>query len=475
MQTKLKIFILTLLMTVLFVQPTYASSGFQSSQGAVVGKVICQSDITEQYIIYGRLSMATSDGYRVYQTGKFFYVQPTDSDSKLYLQQRIGQGVKAFGTLELLKGSSEILYSNTMTDYNPKDDYGVMEPAYGEAGPHKWIGFGVALDQYRANTTKLAKSTDVINTLADFADILPRTICTVNNETYFYDPATKKKFELNEAVSALTGTKTAFTPDNPAFLAPIRNFWQANFKQSYLIEQSQKAYAQMTRAHGGFVYITGLSGRANNLMQSVPAIRPDMDKFMDLTESQCPVEFTDWASPAVFYGRISGTPNNESHLLTTPRPPQILEDEEIEFITPTYTGPYYPEDKPESLIKAIEANQAVSESWPIGWQGQGTLYPGFTPHQYAQYEGQYVWMTGTRVLVYEIITCTTNKDGEVECSTSINHVQYGNMKEGTFSHGNSTTTVTLVGYYINPDHIITKQQYNYLLNLIRELVLKGGS
>ncbi len=468
----LKVFILTLLMTVILVQPIYASSGFQSSQGAVVGKVICQSDITEQYIIYGRLSMATSDGYKVYQTGKFFYVQPTDSDSKFYLQQRIGQGVKAFGTLELLKGSSEILYSNTITEYNPQDDYGVMEPAYGEAGPHKWIGFGVAQDQYRANTTKLNKSTDVINTLADFADILPRTICTVNNETYFCDPATKKKFELSEAVSALTGIKTAFTPDNPAYLAPIRNFWQANFKQGYQIEQSQKAYAQMNRAHGGFVYITGLSGKANNLLEGVPAIRPDMDKFMTLVETQSPVEFTDWATPAVFYGRISGTPNNETYLATTPRPQPLLEGEE--YITPYFTGPYFSEDKPESLVKAIETTHAIFESWPIGWQGQGTLYPGFTPQQYSQYEGQNVWMTGTRVLVYEITTCTTNEDGETECSTSISHVRRGNMEEGMFTHGDSTTTVTLVGHYISPDHIITKHQYNHLLNLIRELIFKGG-
>lgn len=470
----LKIIILTLLMTVFFIQPAHASGGFQSSQAAVVGKVICQSDITEQFIIYGRLSMATSDGYKVYQTGKFFYVQPTDKISRDYLSQKINQGVKAFGTLEMVRGTSEILYSNTINPYSPEDDKGLIEPAFGTTGPFKWLGFGVAQDQYKTTTINLNKSTNAINTLVHFADLLPRTIKTDSKETAFYNPITKKSFRLDEATTALCGIKNDFTPDSPAFLAPIRNFWQANFKQSYLIEQSQKAYAQMSRAHGGFVYITGLSGRANNLMQSVPAIRPDMDKFMNLVESQSPVEFTDWATPAVFYGRISGTPNNESYLLTTPRPPQIPEDEEIEFITPTYTGPYYSEDKPESLIKAIETNQAISEAWPIGWQGQGTLYPGFTPHQYAQYEGQYVWMTGTRVLVYEIITCTTNKDGEEECSTSISHVQNGNMKEGTFSHGNSTTTVTLIGHYINPDHIITKQQYNYLLNLIRELIFKGG-
>ena len=105
----------------------------------------------------------------------------------------------------------------------------------------------------------------------------------------------------------------------------------------------------------------------------------------------------------------------------------------------------------------------------IGWQGGGSLFPGFTPEQYAQYSGHYVWMSGIRVLVYEIETC--NKD---ECSTTTAHIEHGNMEEGTFVSGDTTTTVTLIGHYIKPDHIIIKPQYNYLLNLIREITFKGG-
>ena len=100
----------------------------------------------------------------------FFYVTPTDQDSKRFIEQRIGQGVKAFGQLELMRGAinSEILYSNRIIEYKPEDDLGVMEPAYGAIGPLKWIGFGVAQDQYRVSSIKLDKSTDAIKTLVNF-------------------------------------------------------------------------------------------------------------------------------------------------------------------------------------------------------------------------------------------------------------------------------------------------------------------
>ena len=125
----------TIILTILFLLllPTFAladefgsSSGLQSRQAAIVGKVICKSDITEQYIVYGRLSLVTSQGFRVYEAGKFFYVTPTDQDSKRFIEQRIGQGVKAFGQLELMRGAinSEILYSNRIIEYKPEDDLG---------------------------------------------------------------------------------------------------------------------------------------------------------------------------------------------------------------------------------------------------------------------------------------------------------------------------------------------------------------
>ena len=60
-----------------------------------MGKVICQSDITEQYIVYGRLSLVTSQGFGSMKP-ESFYVTPTDQDSKRFIKQRIGQGVKAF-------------------------------------------------------------------------------------------------------------------------------------------------------------------------------------------------------------------------------------------------------------------------------------------------------------------------------------------------------------------------------------------
>lgn len=470
-----------------------SSFGIQSRQAAVVGKVIGESDVTGYYIVYGRLSLVTSQGYRVYETGKFFYVSPTTKDSKEFIKQRVGQGIKAFGQLELVRSSvnSEVLYTNQIIPYKPEDDYGVMEPAYGAAGPHEWIGFGVAQDQYRVSGIKVEKSTDVINTLAGFTELLlqgGRTILTDNRsgEAVFYEPKTKKVFEIKDIVSALTGTKTEFTPNKKDFLAPIRNFWQKYIKQNWLMERSKQAYAEMSRALKGYVFILGQLGKANNLMESVPVMRPDIDKFMTYIESRSGQGFSKWASPAVFYGRISGTPDRYTYLLITPK--EVIPEnpwEEIEYINPTFTGTYYAEDNPNLLVEHIAEikNNNIPqvnsddpsehyrdiEKWPIGYQGPGSLYRGFIAEQYAHYAGQNIWMTGTRVLVYKIVSC--NKDG---CSVSYEHVEYGNMQEGTFGSGDNTTTVTLVGHYIKPEHIITKPQYNLLLDLIKELIFKGG-
>lgn len=495
-----KTIILTMLLLLLL--PTVAladqfgdSSGLQSRQAAIVGKVICESDITEQYIVYGRLSLVTPQGFRVYETGKFFYVTPTDKDSKQFMKRRIGQGVKAFGQLELVRGAinSEILYSNRIIEYKPEDDLGVMEPAYGAAGPHKWIGFGVAQDQYRTSTIRMDKSTDVIEALTEFTTPLlqgGRTIRTENKGSEFeaalYEPKTKKVFELEDVVSALIGTKSEFTPEKKDFLAPIRTFWQANIKQSWLIEKGQSAHAEMSRALRGYIFITGQSGKVNNLIEGVPVLRPDIDKFMSYIESKRGEGFSKWASPAVFYGKISGTPDRYTYLLATPK--EVIPDdpwEEIEYLNPTYTGPYFAESDPGSLVEyivEIKNNNIPQidsddpseyyrdiEKWPIGNQSRESLYRGFTADQYAHYAGQNVWMTGSRVLVYKIVSCS--KEG---CSTSYSHIEYGDMEEGTFTNGENTTTVTLVGHYIKPEHIITKPQYNLLLDLIKELVFKGG-
>ena len=492
----------TIILTILFLLllPTFAladefgaSSGLQSRQAAIVGKVICKSDITEQYIVYGRLSLVTSQGFRVYEAGKFFYVTPTDQDSKRFIEQRIGQGVKAFGQLELMRGAinSEILYSNRIIEYKPEDDLGVMEPAYGAIGPHKWIGFGVAQDQYRVSSIKLDKSTDAIKTLVNFTTPLLQEGRTIRTEhkggeakAVFYEPKTKKVFELEDVVSALIGTKSEFTPEKKDFLAPIRTFWQANIKQSWLIEKGQAAHAEMSRALRGYIFITGQSGKVNNLMEGVPVLRPDIDKFMSYIESKRGEGFSKWASPAVFYGKISGKPSKYTYLLTTPVEVES-KYKDISYINPTYTGPYFAENNPESLVEHIveikndnileikskdpSQNYRDIEIWPIGYPGEGSLYKGFTADQYAHYAGQNVWMTGSRVLVYKIVSCD-----EEGCSTSYSHIEYGDMEEGTFTNGKNTTTVTLVGHYIKPEHIITKPQYNLLLDLIKELVFKGG-
>ena len=69
----------TIILTILFLLllPTFAladefgsSSGLQSRQAAIVGKVICQSDITEQYSLWP-FKFSDFPGFRVYSRKVF--------------------------------------------------------------------------------------------------------------------------------------------------------------------------------------------------------------------------------------------------------------------------------------------------------------------------------------------------------------------------------------------------------------------
>lgn len=470
-------------------------SAFLSRQGAIVGKVIGKSDITDQYIIYGRMSLLSPDGYRVYKTGKFFYIDPRTEEREKFVEERIGKGIKAFGMLEGVRQTvnMEVLYADSIIEYKPEDDAGVMEPAYGpKSGPFKWIGFGVAQKQYKVDNINFIKSTDVVNMIAHLMTpvlqngrFLRSELKGRDYETNIYELETKKDFKLEEVVKALTTDRSPDNPlpflpeNNPKFKQPIRLFWQTTFDQAWLLERNFTAYDQMSKSLRGFVFVLGQKGKANNLLEEVTVIRPDIDDFMKYIEDQLgDASFSEWASPAVFYGMIDGSPNREVFSCPTPRPiPGTMRYE-----TPDYIGPYYPEDEPDKFIGAIvevkegripkvnsddpAAHYRDIERWPIGYQGEGSLFPGLTPWQYQQYSGQYVWMTGTRILVYEVTIC-----GEDGCTTHIEHIEYGKLETENLPEG---TTVTLIGYYIKPDHIIIKPQYNYMLNLIRELFFKGG-
>lgn len=486
---------------VAFAAPASMGSAFRD--GAIVGKVICKSDITEYYIVYGRLSNWTSQGYRVYETGKFYYVNPTDQKSRKFIESRVGQGIKAFGTFEIVPDSSqaEIMITNDIIEYDPQQDVGKLEPAYGgNAGPHPWLAFGVAKKQNTASMINMEKSTTVINTLVHLSDLIyteGHTLCTEvkgkehETNTVLPDRRKDKKYPIEDVVGAVAGDKTEFTPKDPKYRGPIRNFWQVNIHPYWLLEPSQALYEKMNKSLRGYMFIEGLLGKINNLYENIPSIRPEMDIFMEYIENQSKDKtFSKWASPAVFYGFIDGEPEEKSYLMATPRPNPKNPFEQ--FVSAMYIGPYYPEDQPHILVDAVtevitgrvpkiestEDNQSElyrnKEQWPIGWRGEGSLYPGFTVAQYKQYKGHNVWMTGGRVLVYEIKTC--DPEG---CSTSIVHIEHGSMEEGTTTTTNasgetSTTTVTLIGHYIKVDHILIKPQYNYLLDLMREITFKGG-
>ena len=268
-----------------------SSIGTAFRDGAIVGKVICKSDITEHYIVYGRLSVFTSEGYRVYETGKFYNVSPTSKQSRDFMESHIGKGIKAFGAFETVPDSSqaEIMISNDIIEYNPKQDIGILEPAYGgNSGPDPWLAFGVAKKQNTTSMINIDKSTSVINTLVEFSDLFlteDRTLCTEQNETSVVLKS-GKKYPMEDVVGGIIGNKTEFTPKDPQYRAYIRNFWQSKIHQYWLLEQGQAQYERMNKSLRGYMFIEGLLGKINNLYSNIHYIRPEIDIFIEQIDKQ---------------------------------------------------------------------------------------------------------------------------------------------------------------------------------------------
>ncbi len=485
---------IALLLTLVVCQPAFASSmGDYSRTGAFVGKVITYDQQKDKYIVFGRLSLLTENGYRVYETGKFYSVCPDTKSADKLLKENIGKGIKAFGIFEAVKQTTnqETLVAKKVEKYDPSMDSGVLEPAYGPGiGPEPWIGFGVPISGGTARMMTIQNPWDFVWMAESFKRLLPNNnlILQMENkkhpETLVKNTITKETYKPEKLAELLTSEiiKTSNSQTgNTTFKKPYHQFWQNTFKEIYLMEKDNKAYHDILRSIKGWTFIETQKGRLNHLAEKAPVIRPEMDIFMNTVEQSLrgtPAEFSKWAAPSLFYGNIQ---------------PQY-EWKEINgklhkvYIGSTYTGPYYSESNQliDAITHATKTKTLPSttnnniEYWKIGWVDAERNVESITEEVALDAQKHTNWFIGTRILVYEITFIPD--DPEAKSSTTYKHLESGNMEEGTFKSASGTTIVKCIGHYIKPwidcsqkiSSILSKPEYNYLLSALRDISLKGG-
>lgn len=500
--------LIALILTLVVCQPAFATSmGEHSRVGAVVGKVITYDQNKNKYIVYGRISFLTENGFRVYETGKFYSVSPDTEKADKLIKENMNKGIKAFGYFEAVKQTinQETLVVNRVEEYDPSMDSGIMEPAYGpKIGPDPWMGFGIPISAANAQMMTLKDSWDFIYMLEQFKQLLPTTKLRLqiedkkHKETFVENLVTKEEYnpiELAEYLSSEIIFKPESSTGDTTFKKPYRAFWQSYFKEIYLMEKSEEAYQDIIRAIKGYSFMETQKGRLNHLVEQVPVIRPEIDIFMKTIENLVggtPQELEKWATPAVLYGKIEPYYNIVQTIDPKTRKIHIKAD---------YTGPYYADldqliyaisytAKKESLPSTPDThNNNNIEKWQIGWNAvseDDITVPGLTIKQALGTEDHPTWMIGTRVLVYKIVH--TSPEGKTTISYS--HCEHGKMEEGTFTSADGgSTTVTFYGHYIKPwidvpvpygqppqkiASVLVKPAYNYLLTALREVAFKGG-
>jgi len=397
---------------------TYSNTPWGSSslgkihrKAAVVGKVIAYSQETESYVVFGRLSIDSGQGYQVYERRKFYRVYPRWGETGAQLNKNLGNGLKLFGTYELSTGTGneEKLLAEKAVSYDPAADIKAgEEPAYGSGvGPYDWIGFGVPVITEKAFNMTVNKSSDIVNNLALIRDSI----------------GVGSGGNANQVLNTLKPDPTK----------KLREAWQS-YEISWFMEKDLDTLNQMGRAVGGSAYLCGLSGgkgTSNIYLEQVPLLRPQIDTFMKAVETAELGQFKEWACPAVFYGMVT---------------PKFDKDEQKQSLF--FDGVYFRDDEPGAMITAMSSREGINkETWKIkGLSLSNDDIKGAC------------WFSGQRVLVYEY----TDNEGE----SHITHVYDGSFKDDP--------EYTLVDCYITVNKLLTKSEYNLMLDLTRELAMRGG-
>lgn len=368
---------------------------------AVVGKVVSYDQTINAFVIYGRLSVSDGRKWKVVETRKFYRIFPKYDHITSELKARMGAGAKAFGTFQSIPGSREDhLLVIRVDPYNPQGDPPVgLQPAYGPGiGPDPWIGFGVAVLSQHLMEFNVDNVKDFVNCLASLRD----AIMDCDGE--------RSGDEMNLGMDMKTFVSRLLTPSNPedrALWKRVAAAWQSHYNSKWCTEKDANALAECWKAVGGSAFFVGQKGWANNLIESVPVTRPDIDKFMSNPRGNGDdVE----EGPAVFFASVSAVRDRYGN------------------ITALYaSGPFF--TSPSALVDGIKSGTAEhSGTWRI---------EGWNRNRAEVLDGKKCWLSGSRVLVYD-------------------------------DKGN------LIDHYFSLNKSLTVSEFNALLDVQREIAMKGG-
>lgn len=381
--------------------PKGADAATVYRDAAVVGKVLSYDQSSNAFVLYGRLSVSDGKRWTIVETRKFYRVFTTSLETADQLKARMGKGAKAFGAFQSIAESREDhLLAKRIDPYDPGTDPAVgLQPAYGPGiGPDPWVGFGVAVltqhfMEFNVDTVK-----DFVNCLVGLRD----AALGCDGE--------KSGDEMRLGADVKTFASRLFAPSNAgerALRQRVAAAWQSRYNSKWCTEKDANALAECWKATGGSAFFVGQKGRSNNLIESVPVNRPDIDKFMS-SPGGGEDEIEDGS--AVFLASVSADRDNHGN------------------ITALYaSGPFF--TTPSALVSGIKNGSAEhSGAWRV---------EGWDRNRAGALDGKKCWLSGERVLVYD-------------------------------DKGN------LIDHYFALDKSLTASEFNTLLDLQREIAMKGG-
>lgn len=368
---------------------------------AVVGKVLSYDQVGNAFVIYGRLSLYDGKKWRVVETRKFYRVIPANKDIAGQLKSRMGVGAKAFGIFEAPSSSREEHFiAKKIAPYDPAVDPPVgLTPAYGPGiGPDPWIGIGVAVLAQKFAAFEISKVGGFVDCLAGLRDAI------------LGSDGEKAREEFKIAAEAKSFVSRVFSPTKPEDYALRNRFvaaWRSRYSVKWYTEKDANALAECQKAAGGSAFFIGQKGGANGLVESVPVIRPDIDKFMSNPRGG---ENEIKEGSAVFFASVSAVRDSYGN------------------ITALYaSGPFF--TTPSALVNGLKNGSAEhSGKWRI---------EGWDKNRAEVLDGKKCWLSGRRVLVYD---------------------DRGNLVDHYFLLGKS----------------LTISEFNTILDIQREIAMRGG-
>lgn len=403
MSTWVLVVCLVLLAITMHPKQSLAAMGYVDNQAAIVGQLLHYDESSDTFTIYGRHSRLNNNNvWQIIETQKFFQLLPTQDSQRDTLKNNLGSGIKAFGTFHTAVGLREqTLLLRTIQPYDPNLDRKAGVPAaFGPTeGPFAWNGFGVVVQPTRFSKMDLTRASDFVNYLAGVRD----AYLGENGERQ--DRVVTPDKSLPGIKEVLSGTKPA-----DATYKRIADWWHSRMKTHDFLEKDTRALNECIQAAGGLAFFTGKLGTNTGLVEFVPAMRKDLDHFMNQGSFYGSLELKEQSG--IFFARLRS---------------ETVTENGVKKIQLYATGPFF--ETVSELVGAIRSASGGSETWRLeGW----SLERGMA------IEDESCWISGTKVLVRE------------------------------------PETGNIIDYYFSVDKTLTQKELDSCLNLLREVAKEGG-